>query len=100
MYTRQDYLANKCTHQQYYGQFVGQPEREAVKVKFGSRLFTSTDSSFNDIGLSAWDALAQFSPRRSIWRQGLQAAGDWLSLAGMVCILKEAARQVKEAKPA
>ncbi len=92
-YTRQDYLGRKCTHRQYYAQFVGTKERQLVSRRFGvSYLKTSFayDEYFNNIPLSNWDAL---SVNR---RADMKAAGDYQTLAGAVCILKEAARQVCE----
>lgn len=52
MYTRQDYLNDVCTHQQYYAQFVNSVIVDIVQRSIGSkRIVNSTDPSFNDIDL-------------------------------------------------
>ncbi len=92
MFTRQDYLDKKCNHRQYYAQFVDAALIAAVLNRIGKELKSSTDDNLNDIPLARWDGMA-----RSI-RPGasLNKAGDYPTLAGQVCILKEAARQAIE----
>lgn len=97
MHTRQEYMNGTVTHREYYGQFVTDGTKELVKHTFGVvRLSTafSEDEHFNNISLDKWDNLG-------ILIQGSASAqvkevGDFISKAGLVCILKEAARQVVE----
>lgn len=100
MITRNDYLSGKVNHRQYYAQFVTPQIKNLVEKFFGKpRLEKSYDwdISFNNIPLSKWDCLAEKNIL-SNWeiRSMLAKAGDGMTLAGAVCILKEAARQVVE----
>ena len=92
IYTRKDYMSDKCTHAEYYGQLVTQGMKEHVARAIPQALAKSTDPHFNDISLSTWDRLGMAYGLRSEFEE----LGDIRSKAGMVCVLKEAARQVKE----
>lgn len=92
VYTRKDYMSNKCTHKEYYGQLVTQGMKEHIARAIPQALDRSTDPSFNDIPLSTWDRIGLAYGLRNEFN----ALGDIKSDAGMVCVLKEAARQVKE----
>lgn len=94
MFTRADYIAGKCTHRQYYAQFVSDATKETVIRTFTiARLSASKDEHFNDIPLHKWDMAPLIGNGISA---KLKAGGDWLSMATKVCILKEAARQIVE----
>lgn len=93
MYTRQDYLNNNCTHQEYYNQFVDDDIKKIVLNYFGySKIKKSyaEDKNLNNIPLQSWDNLAI----RLNFREEFKKYGDFESLAGKVCILKNAARQI------
>ena len=92
VYTRKDYMSDKCTHEEYYGQLVTQGMKDHVVRAIPQALAKSTDPVFNDIPLSTWDRLGMVYNLRDEFK----ALGDIKSTAGMVCVLKEAARQVKE----
>ena len=92
IYTRKDYMTNRCTHAEYYGQLVTQAMKDHIVRSIPQALAKSTDPVFNDIPLSTWDRLGMAYSLRSEFK----ALGDIKSDAGMVCVLKEAARQVKE----
>ena len=78
-FTREDYIEGRCTHRQFYTQFVTPEIRERVLARFGiERLKASTDAHLNDIPLSQWDALTY----------GIKAGTD-NSLSAGVCIMKE-----------
>lgn len=83
-FTRKDRLENKCTHREYYAQFVTDRIKSLVKSQFGEQLFNSTDPHLNDIPLSKWDNLSG-----TVLRSGF-------SLSDCVCTLKEAAKQIIE----
>lgn len=51
----------------------------------------STDKHMNDIPLRKWDSLRIY-PRDGAMKE----CGDYLTLAGKVCIAKAAARMIKE----
>lgn len=93
-FTRKDYLDKKCNHRQYYTQFVDDGVRKRVLNQIGKdRLIHSTDEHFNDIPLYQWDNIGPFW--QSIHTQ-MKEAGDYMTMAGIVCIAKEAARQIVE----
>lgn len=97
-HSRADYLAGRCSHQDYYGQFVDDPLRALVSRRFGVEALRAAlvrgDTSFNrSIPLREWDGLSLALDNR-VFRERLKAAGDFYSTAGAVCALKEAARQV------
>lgn len=93
MYTRNDYIKGICSHRQYYAQFVTKEAKAEVLNIIGiNKILKSKDESFNDIPLYKWDSI--ILPYKS--KELLQKAGDFYSLAGQVCILKEIAKQIKE----
>lgn len=82
-------------HQKYYGQFVDDHVLLLLKRNItSSRIVNSTDPHFNDIPLKQWDALVPLLPRFVCDK--LKEQGDYLTLATGICILKQAARQIKE----
>lgn len=98
MFTRKQYLDKECTHREYYAQFVTQHTRNLVTRAFGTEAlvasFKANDLHSADyIQLDRWDSL---SMRLHVDQQFMRDCGDYLTLAGAVCILKEAARQVVE----
>jgi len=97
MFTRTQYIAGECTHAEYYAQFVDRFIREHVKDYFGLKRLKAAykkDQAFNSIPLKEWDAFTQF--RNLDFWQDYKTFGDYLTQAGMVCIAKEAARQIVE----
>ena len=55
-HTREDYLNGKCTHREYYAQFVTQEMKVRLKGYIGlDNLLKSRDEHLNDIALRAWD---------------------------------------------
>lgn len=94
-YTRQDYMNNKCSHREYYAQFVTDDTKNYVLLRIGrDRIVNSKDEHFNDIPLKLWDLAVPHAPGS----RGFKEAGDWYSLGTGVCMLKEAARQIKESE--
>ncbi len=81
-------------HRRYHAQFVNESTKLSVTNTIGlDRLKASTDPHLNDIPLREWDELTHFLPISHVWKE----VGDRPSLGGLVCIAKEAARQVLEA---
>lgn len=100
---RSEYMAScaedKTAHRRYYGQFVGPYVISLVRRIVGDeRLLKSTDPHFNDIPLRVWDMCVNMIPA-SVGRD-MKEQGDYLTLAGGVCVLKEAARQFVDEKRA
>lgn len=96
MKTRQQYLNKECTHREYYAQFVTPEIRQAVADRIGvDAIRCSEDPNLNNIPLGKWDALCQYIDI-SQFSIALRECGDGYSMAGLVCVAKEAARQLKE----
>ncbi len=106
--TREEYMSSsredgKKAHMEYYGQFVTPYIRHLVSRKFGDRLNHCTEH-FNEIPLEEWDVLAGGTGSRSSGKVSfpadlavsLKSVGDFMTLSVAVCILKEAARQIKD----
>lgn len=114
MYTRKDYLDGKISHREYYAQFVNEDVKARVSGVIGlTALLKSTNEHLNDIPMKKWDLLAGW-----VWgllgKQGaivqpetstgllpvdyklLKEAGEGASNATMVCIYKEAGKQMIE----
>ena len=90
-FTRKDYMSNKCTHEEYYGQLVTQSIKDHVARAIPQGLAKSTDPHFNDIPLATWDRIGAYSVPSGEFKK----LGDFRTAAGVVCVLKEAARQIK-----
>ena len=97
--TREEYLdasEQKDAHRVYYAQFVDGRVRGLVANAIGLEpIRGSKDPHFNDIPLKRWDALVSRLP--STVPTEMKRLGDFLTLAGGVCVLKEAAQQLREA---
>lgn len=92
-YTRQQYMSHECSHRDYYGQFVTEQVKSRVLRVIGKEsIQASTDEHLNDIPLRLWDALGPVG-NSAQWEA---TEGDWPSMAGRVCIYKEAAKQLLE----
>ena len=102
--TRKEYLDSplenkKDAHRQYYAQFVGPHIISMVKNRFGVTTLKACEDQryFNDIPLQQWDSLSQaLIPVPFGLNTAMREAGDYPTQAGLVCILKEAARQLVE----
>ena len=90
-FTRKDYMSNKCTHREYYGQLVTQSIRELVANAIPIEdLFRAL--YFNDIPLAMWDRIGAYA----VPSEEFKKLGDTRTTFGVVCVLKEAAQQVRE----
>jgi hypothetical protein len=117
MFTRQDYMNTKGTpeeraaaHRRYYAQFVNASIiAQVVRFIGADAIRNSKDPHFNDIALVNWDRLCGLKKWQST-QQPLRPLfgplpitfnelGDFCTLAGLVCIAKEAARQWLEQQP-
>jgi hypothetical protein len=88
-------MAGTASHCAYYAQFVT-PAHFARLRRYADRIKSSTDPHFNDIPLAVWDALAVPVPAETA--ATMRQCGDYPTLAGAVCTLKEAARQMRDSK--
>lgn len=97
-FTRQDYLDNRCTHEQYYDQFVNLHVKNLVIGTIGRlNIVRSTNEAFNDIPLRQWDSL-QSLIMGAVGRKKFAELGDVPTLGSCVCIAKAAARQIRDAE--
>lgn len=79
----------------YYAQFVTDEVKAFILNTIPKKLIiNSIDPHFNDISDGNWDTLVSFLP--STISDKLQEHGDWLSTPTGVCILKEAAQQIRQ----
>ena len=97
--TRKQYLTNKVSHDQYYGQpaFCTPEVKSMVARAIGlKRILESTEPHFNDIPLERWDVLhpAVILLVGNALREANGTAG--IALSDTVCVAKSAARQLKE----
>lgn len=93
MFSRADYMADKCSFEQYYNQFVTLGRMQAVVYQIGlNKILKSKDEHLNDIPLKKWDNIF-FVDSVS---KDLEKHGDYLTLAGKVCIAKACAKQIKK----
>ena len=93
-FTRKQYMEGECTHDQYYDQFVTQDLKNTVLRSIPEKqIVMSRDESFNDIPLRSWDWLARLNP---VEPKKFKELGDFTTMAGQICALKAAARQIRE----
>lgn len=98
-----DYMIGKCTHNEYYEQFVTLSLIDNVCRLIGKdKIKASKDKYFNDIPLQKWDGIAHIAPIQLLaLSQGTTCAlakGKPLrviSLSDKICLLKAAARIVR-----
>jgi hypothetical protein len=97
--SKAEYMANanrigrEAAHRAYYAQFVTPAHFSRLKNLTVS-IETSKDPHFNDIDLRVRDRLSLPVPMKS--NTLLHKCGDYPTLCGAVCILKEAAQQIRE----
>jgi len=97
MITRKQYLDKENTHREYYSQFVTQGVKNRVLQRFDMEtLKAGKDEHFNNTPLQAWDNLLSPVPFEIAGK--MRECGDYPTMAGSVCILKEAALQLVEAQ--
>lgn len=95
MITRQQYLNKEATHQEYYAQFVTPGIKQRVRHAFSiESLIDGKDDHFNNIPLEQWVSLLPVVPFEI--NSKIKQCNDFATKAGVVCILKEAARQIVE----
>jgi hypothetical protein len=97
LFTHAQYMSspNPESHRRYFAQFVNKSVKLYVISRIGLKtILESKDEHFNDICLKQWDNLTYFLP--NIQEIRFKTVGDFNSLSNGVCILKEAAKQIKE----
>ena len=96
MYTRNQYMTNKCTYNQYYNQFVTEVIKNAVSRHFTAAKLAKAydkDEYFNNIPFQSWDKLAYYCETTDM-KKMYATAGEYVTKAVAVCTLKQAAKHV------
>lgn len=115
MFTRKDYLAGVVSHREYYAQFVTDATLDRLRRHFCvaeiARAYRE-DEHLNTIPMKTWDLLSWYSMNGGAWklnssgpfrvtlpfnREAVSDAGDTVTRAFLVCVAKEAARQLVSA---
>lgn len=80
-------------HRVFYAQFVTDTHKKTVARLIGvEKILASEDPHFNDIPLEKWETI---KPPLGTSKK-IEDLGSWLTVSHIVCINKEAARQLKE----
>lgn len=98
MKTRIDLLNGECTHREYYAQFVTENIKKSVANRLPKEKLVKAilkDPNLNSIPLAVWDGIGVTVNNSNI-NTLHREAGDWTTKVGLVCIVKEAARQIIE----
>ena len=96
MNTREKYLAGEVSHEEYY-RIIAKEAGISFPVdhELVHRALKSTDKeNLNDIPLHEWDGYA--SGARSAIDKAMRKHGDWYSMAGGVCVMKNAVKKTIE----
>lgn len=94
MFTRQQYLDNQCTFEEYYRGIANAAGLKYSKdhplVKEAAALLAAgAERNLNSIPLKQWDRLST-PPIPWYWASAFKAAGDFATAAGLVCLHKQA----------
>lgn len=91
-FTQSDFINDKCSHSQYYSQYVTEGVKSALKELMGLHiLMRSKDLELNDIDLSKWGSMSYYI--EGIVRPLVKQIGETpYTIADGVLILKEAAK--------
>lgn len=92
IFTRADYFAGKCTHQQYHEQVARAcgPLRIPFTVDQVRAALAAGDEHLNTLRLVQWDQASHMQAH--LMRAPLRERGDFYSLGSGVCVLKALAR--------
>lgn len=91
MKQRTEYMNGDCSHQEYYVQLADLAGICSIPDRIQAmscRALASGDEHLNSISLGTWDNLARPLCHDPQVKEAFQMAGDFVTLAGMVCCLK------------
>jgi hypothetical protein len=90
---RQEYLESPGNnHRTYYAQYVSLHIKNIIEAYIGNDIRKFND--LNNINITVWERLVSFIPKYTFDK--VKANGDNNSVNTGICILKEAARQIKD----
>lgn len=93
MITRKDYMDGKVTFEQYYSSVAkeaGLSMEEAGILERVKKALESGDEHLNSIPLAKWDKMGANPVLRANLSRSFKKHEDGMSLAGIVCVLKQA----------
>lgn len=91
LFTRQDYMADKCTHEQYYAQFINDAGIEMVKKSQAYKtLIKKGTKDVSKVEAEVWDRIGTAGEAANLLKQ----LGDFWTLSAAICINKAIARQL------
>lgn len=93
--TRKDYMEGRVTHEQFYSSVARAAGISFAQSDLLPRVRTALeagDEHLNSIPLALWDRRAENPVTRANISRALKEHGDFFSLAGGVCTLKQAAK--------
>lgn len=98
MKTRQQYLNKEISHFDFYAQFVDEQVKTIVRNVLKKKGYLNKlaqtieeDENLNNIPLSFWDSFSQNLNTAKVCAK-MKSAGDYLTLSGIICIAKTAAK--------
>jgi len=97
--TRAQYLNNECTHEDYYravAKTAGLSFKGSSILPRVKKALEKGDEDLNTIPLSTWDAFSIAG--RPFTQAAFKAHGDFWSIAGGVCVAKQAAKDAAQAE--
>lgn len=97
MITRKEYLEGEFSHAEYYAEIVASVPLHSFPYQLADRCraaLVAGDEHLNTIPLAEWDAYGRRLglPHSPSLKANLRERGDFISDAGIVCILKSWAR--------
>ncbi len=95
-YTRQDYMGNKCTHDEYYGQFGIHMLKDVENCIGYKTIIHSTDKHFNNIPLRRFDNMQGIVVIRVGRLIGKANGNGCISLSDCVCTVKAACHMIRD----
>lgn len=102
MKTRTQYLNGEISHFDFYAQFVDERAKNIVRASLERAGYLKDikqkleeDKNLNNIPLGWWDAFSQSLNTVEVVR-AMKQAEDYLTLSGIVCIAKTAAKILAE----
>lgn len=95
VYTKSDYLDGKCTHSEYYQQFLCENIINTIKLIIGTdRIINSNCSYFNNIPNCEWTNAIRHK-EKELSNRITQAQSGGLSKSDVICIAKEAGNIIR-----
>lgn len=90
-FSRKEYMENKCTHKEYYDQFITPAGIELVSKSVAfKKLMKNNSEDLSSVTINFWDLIGTAHDAVAL----LNSKGDTWSLASAVCINKAIAEHI------